>query len=367
MAQGADRRSGKKHCVRLGITLNFQPLTQTRHGNTFKTDNTLDNRDLRQWGGNYITQARPTNFHQFFTRKVLTGSETINDFREVTEAQRTQLENSDKAWVEPSAELVARWRAAWQRKVFGWKKQCEFSYGGYDPATGFFWANDRRDINATMAEQILRHATAMPLVEGKAAFYNVCDGSKELPPIRVSACNVSASALGIGLLGDCTDMFNQCGMYVGGAQRDTTMDGVWTVRFVGEGCGELGSIKLTDVTNMFYCCTAIKEVATPIDMANIASAANMFAYTSNMTDVKLKNLKCSLKIGIAASYETMRYLVDNAANTTAITVTVGNDVYAKLNGDTSNAAAAALTPEELAQWTQLKADATEKNIAFATS
>lgn len=45
--------------------------------------------------GNYITQAQPTNFHQFFTRKVLTGSETIDDFREVTEAQRTQLECSD--------------------------------------------------------------------------------------------------------------------------------------------------------------------------------------------------------------------------------------------------------------------------------
>lgn len=316
-------------------------------------------------GGNYITQARPTNFHQFFTRKVLTGSETIDDFREVTEAQRTQLENSDKAWVEPSAVLVARWRAAWQRKCFGWKKQPEYCYGDYDPATGFFWANDRYDINATMAEQILRHVTAMPLIDCKRAFYNICDGSKELPPVRLSYADPQWL---IGYPGDCTDMFNQCGTYIGGAQRDTTMDGVWTVRFVSEGGGELSSIRPTDVTRMFYCSSAVKAVATPIDMVNITSATEMFSYVSYMTDVKLKNLKISIRLALAGlSYTSLRYLVDNAANTTAITVTVAADTYAKLNGDTSNAAAAALTPEELAQWTQLKADATEKNIAFATS
>ena len=62
----------------------------------------------------------------------------------------------------------------------------------------------------------------------------------------------------------------------------------------------------------------------------------------------------------------MQYLVTNAANTSSITVTVHPDVYAKLTGDTTNAAAAALTAEELAQWQQLVTDATSKNINFAT-
>lgn len=48
------------------------------------------------------------------------------------------------------------------------------------------------------------------------------------------------------------------------------------------------------------------------------------------------------------------------------TVTVHPDVYAKLTGDTTNAAAAELTEEELAQWQQLLADAAEKQITFAT-
>ena len=66
------------------------------------------------------------------------------------------------------------------------------------------------------------------------------------------------------------------------------------------------------------------------------------------------------------TFSTMQYLVTNAANTSPITVTVHPDVYAKLTGDTTNAAAAALTSDELAQWTALVTTANSKNISFAT-
>lgn len=55
-----------------------------------------------------------------------------------------------------------------------------------------------------------------------------------------------------------------------------------------------------------------------------------------------------------------------AQGTTQITITVHPSVYAKLTGDTTNEAAAALTPEELAQWQQVLTDAVAKNISFAT-
>ena len=67
------------------------------------------------------------------------------------------------------------------------------------------------------------------------------------------------------------------------------------------------------------------------------------------------------------TFSTMQYLVTNAANTSSITVTVHPDVYAKLTGDTTNAAAAALTSDELAQWTALVTTANSKNISFATA
>lgn len=64
--------------------------------------------------------------------------------------------------------------------------------------------------------------------------------------------------------------------------------------------------------------------------------------------------------------DTMQYLVNNAQNTSPITVTVHPDVYAKLTGDTTNAAASALTADELAQWQALVTTANSKNITFAT-
>lgn len=66
-------------------------------------------------------------------------------------------------------------------------------------------------------------------------------------------------------------------------------------------------------------------------------------------------------------FESLRYLVDNAANSAPINVTVHADVFAKMTGDTSNQAAAALQPEEAAQWQKLFNDAADRQISFATA
>lgn len=68
---------------------------------------------------------------------------------------------------------------------------------------------------------------------------------------------------------------------------------------------------------------------------------------------------------LCCHWSSVNYLVANAANTSTITITVHADVYAKLTGDTTNAAAAALTEEEAAAWRQVLADANAKNISFA--
>lgn len=67
------------------------------------------------------------------------------------------------------------------------------------------------------------------------------------------------------------------------------------------------------------------------------------------------------------SLSSLEYMVSRAVNTQAITVTVHADVYAKLTGDTTNPAAAALSADELAQWQSLVSAAAAKNIAFATT
>ena len=68
------------------------------------------------------------------------------------------------------------------------------------------------------------------------------------------------------------------------------------------------------------------------------------------------------------SLESVSYTIENAGNgNTSITITVHADVYAKLTGDTTNEAAAALTADELSQWQALLTKAAAKNITFATT
>ena len=87
-----------------------------------------------------------------------------------------------------------------------------------------------------------------------------------------------------------------------------------------------------------------------------------------LTDVKFYRLCNNFDIPSlkSISLSSMQYMVNNSTATSSITVTVHPDVYAKLTGDTTNAAAAALTSDELAQWTALATTANSKNISFAT-
>lgn len=75
---------------------------------------------------------------------------------------------------------------------------------------------------------------------------------------------------------------------------------------------------------------------------------------------------CTIRIPNAANFrlDGIAQIVQWLSNST---VTVHRDVYAKLTGDTTNAAAAALSKEELAQWQEMAVSAAEYNITFATT
>lgn len=66
------------------------------------------------------------------------------------------------------------------------------------------------------------------------------------------------------------------------------------------------------------------------------------------------------------SYASIEYFV-TTQSAKAITFTVHADVYAKLTGDTNNAACAALTEEERQKWAALLVTATSKQITFTTA
>lgn len=128
-------------------------------------------------GGNFITQSRPTNFHQFFTRKILTPTEDISDFREVTAAERADLEKADAAWVEPPCSFIDLFD-----KAAG-------GYGRYNPETGFFELNGIMDIGYQEAMEIMLYYTRRTLSTLHYAFTGA--GVRTLFPLKTPSEGVS--------------------------------------------------------------------------------------------------------------------------------------------------------------------------------
>lgn len=132
-------------------------------------------------------------------------------------------------------------------------------------------------------------------------------------------------------------------------------------RIIADGCG-----------GMFYDCGQLEEVEAILELSNNTAPLAFwrpFGNCANLREVRVTKVHTNLDIKECAklSLASVEYMVANATNTAAIVITVHADVYAKLTGDTTNAAAAALTAEELAQWQQVCLDANARNIAFATA
>lgn len=134
-----------------------------------------------------------------------------------------------------------------------------------------------------------------------------------------------------------------------------------------------------DCNNMFWDCRNLRKVV-GLWVTFYSNIYAMFACCRSLEELELFNLnnnleiresplirRSSLELIVRERYAKGRHVHDGDAETADITITVHADVYAKLTGDTTNAAAAALTAEELAAWQQLLTDAAEKKITFATT
>lgn len=120
---------------------------------------------------------------------------------------------------------------------------------------------------------------------------------------------------------------------------------------------------------MFTGCVNLEEIYGNFYSSGTASLTVLFANCNKLREVRFYSIKTNFAISASPllSLASFQYMLTRTNNDTAITITVHPDCYAKMTGDTSNAAAAALTEEEAAQWQQLLADAVAKNITFATA
>lgn len=142
-------------------------------------------------------------------------------------------------------------------------------------------------------------------------------------------------------------------------------------------CSNLQVVQIIDycapsrVNSMFDGCSNLREIRGMLQLDVFVPAGysvNIFKGCSSLEEVRvLIKHNISFEDSPKLSQASLRNLVDGSNKITSpITITVHPDVYAKLTGDTTNAAAAALDADELAQWQQVCADAAAKNISFAT-
>lgn len=115
---------------------------------------------------------------------------------------------------------------------------------------------------------------------------------------------------------------------------------------------------INNCSRMFLNCSKLKTIRGGIKFdSTTANYALMFSGCALLETVKCNGIVANISFSDSPllSLESLQYLIANAVNTSAITVTVHADVYAKIQD------------ESRADWHALIAAAQEKNITFATA
>lgn len=112
----------------------------------------------------------------------------------------------------------------------------------------------------------------------------------------------------------------------------------------------LSGVKASEPWGMFSRCSKLHTITGFLSLVGNSTVSQMFQGCASLVNIKLVGLAVSISFGDSPllSLASMQYLVANAANTTAITITLHADAYARL------------TDELIAQ-------ATERQITFAST
>lgn len=121
-------------------------------------------------------------------------------------------------------------------------------------------------------------------------------------------------------------------------------------------CPELTFVRFSNCTYLFYGCRQLVTIVGGMTFENSKNSMAL-ALCKSLQDVRIKQLRynVNLRDSPLLTLESFQYLVENATNTSAITVTVHADVYAKL------------TDPQQADWYAVNTAAQGKQISFATA
>ena len=283
----------------------------------------------------YITQSKTTIFHDFWTSKFLSPTETVADFREVTAAERQQLENIRNAWTRPPQLFIDQWNAACGQ------------HGRYNEETGYFELNGLTDI--TYAEAIAIMSYKVEILD-KFAFSSF----GESPLIRTNLPVHGTNNIPANLDSLC--------------RNQPKMEVLLLHPF------DWGPLDLkVDGTSFSYWlagCTSLKKIIGKFSVRANSNVDTIFYNCPNLEEFKviLSDKSISMAQLSKVSLQSVKFLASNRQwQRNEITITVHAKIYAKLTGDMTDADVAAMTEEERNEWQALIPLAAEKSMSFVSA
>lgn len=240
----------------------------------------------------------------------MTPTEDISDYREVTAAERTALEQADAAWEEPSQSFIDLWNNA------------AGDYGCYNETTGFFELNGLTDISYSEALEIYNFSS--PGLLNASTRQHMFFRSKLRTMMPINEANRIQKSW---------------------AQAFFASPNLEAVSF------SPGAADVLDGKQMFSNCSKLKRILPLMDAEN-CNATGMFENCYALEEAKLRGIKNSVSFAWSPllSLESLKFMIDNrpAHFTNAITITLHPEAYARVSDE-------------------LFAQAAAKNITIATT
>lgn len=298
-------------------------MLKQRIVNTNKTEIYIDG-----GGEAYITEAKATVFHNFWTSKVLAPGESIDDFKEVTAKERQNLEKIAEEWVEPSEEFIAIWEFACI--ATNGITYSTVVQGGYNRDTHYFFLNGLDDITTSQAQSILIFC----LQDKPFATSSTNKYVRTLLPMKYNTAwpdlitnNYIESLWGVGRKHGNTGYYPSVFNY-------------------GQNCLKIKDFRYFRIEGFassltFQGWSALEDIS---DIQITAKGTLVIKWSSKL---KLESVRCLVE-----------------ANPEGNIIQVHANIYAALTGTAESYPFNGGTQEE---WEQLLEDATEKNITFTTA
>lgn len=301
-------------------------------------------------GGKWISQSAPKGKHDFWKTKMLDPLEDPADFMEVSDPEKEVLQKAEAERREPPQSFIDLFNRLCDYNTYpkGDRLYKEYLvFGKYDPENApdalhpFYlnklWLTYEEAIDVVNAHNITDSTTEY-----------LCRARTLLPKrgyttqslYRYGSCIMGLESLYIANYYIINNL----------ADPEVYQQNVSSTRELGQYSHKLrmilGKIRITAdaMSTHFYSCNF-----PALEIFWVGGVFNSF--TMNAPKLRV---------------ECWRYMIDNAANTTAITITVPSSIYVKLTGDTTAQEFTDLSEDEQTQWLEILDIAISRNISFAT-